>query len=328
MHGREYRIDNIRCVLMFLVVFAHLLEAFTDIFCMTVYRAIYVFHMPAFLFVNGYFAKFGRRRIALSFFLRYLIFQTLYLIFAGEALQYTTPYRFLWYLPTCALYYILIPLTDVRTHRSRAAVLALSVLLSLAVGFDQTVGYYLSLSRTCVFLPFFIAGFYAGHPLPDARHNLRDYGKAAYVSLAAAVLSATLLIAAAHGTVRASWLYGAFPYELPWNTPLLRAVLAAAAFGWIALLLRFMPNKKIPLVSLLGANTAAVYLWHGFFAIMLKRFADSGMFTGIEGISAIAFCAPLAASLVVLLGALNACFAAARRRAAKILRQKRDRSHA
>ena len=54
---RNYRMDNIRCILIFLVVFGHMLTWIPE--ADTPYRIIYLFHMPAFLFLTGYFSHFN-----------------------------------------------------------------------------------------------------------------------------------------------------------------------------------------------------------------------------------------------------------------------------
>ena len=55
---RDYFFDNVKAVLMFLVVLGHLLlPIHGESFLVVVKRLIYVFHMPMFVFVSGYFAK-------------------------------------------------------------------------------------------------------------------------------------------------------------------------------------------------------------------------------------------------------------------------------
>ena len=56
---RDYFFDNARAVLIFLVVFGHLLQPYTteDKYLSALYLLIYSFHMPTFLFISGYFAK-------------------------------------------------------------------------------------------------------------------------------------------------------------------------------------------------------------------------------------------------------------------------------
>ena len=92
--------DNLKFVLIFLVVLGHFLEiseAFEG--SELLLRTIYSFHMPAFLFLTGYFAKFRPKKIALQFGYTYLLFQVLYLLFAyrflgGEELtiSFSFPY--------------------------------------------------------------------------------------------------------------------------------------------------------------------------------------------------------------------------------------------
>ena len=62
---RDYSLDNVRFVLIFSVVFAHLLEVcepFTGSWL--IYKFIYSFHMPAFIFLFGYNVKYWRIAIA------------------------------------------------------------------------------------------------------------------------------------------------------------------------------------------------------------------------------------------------------------------------
>ncbi|MDA3100191.1 acyltransferase family protein, partial [Staphylococcus pseudintermedius] len=56
---RDAFFDNARAILIFLVVFGHLIQPYTDAHptVYALYLLIYSFHMPAFLFISGYFAK-------------------------------------------------------------------------------------------------------------------------------------------------------------------------------------------------------------------------------------------------------------------------------
>ena len=55
---RDYFFDNLKAVLIFLVVLGHfLLPIHGDNPLVVVKRLIYIFHMPLFVFVSGYFAK-------------------------------------------------------------------------------------------------------------------------------------------------------------------------------------------------------------------------------------------------------------------------------
>jgi len=56
---RDPRLDSIKASLMFLVVFGHLLEGIksTAPLLSQIYDFLYLFHMPAFVFLSGYVIK-------------------------------------------------------------------------------------------------------------------------------------------------------------------------------------------------------------------------------------------------------------------------------
>lgn len=63
MKTREYQYDNIRFLLMALAVLGHLLEIAGEFpHRELLYALIYSFHMPAFLFLSGMFARFDRTK--------------------------------------------------------------------------------------------------------------------------------------------------------------------------------------------------------------------------------------------------------------------------
>ncbi|MGG3906453.1 acyltransferase family protein [Geobacillus stearothermophilus] len=59
MKERDYYFDNAKCALMLLVVFGHFLRPYIDgvLWVHSLYTWIFFFHMPAFIFISGYFAK-------------------------------------------------------------------------------------------------------------------------------------------------------------------------------------------------------------------------------------------------------------------------------
>ena len=98
--SRNYRFDNIKFILITLVVFGHFLELINGQVTDNLYRIIYLFHIPAFIFITGYFAKFNPAKIIRTLILPYVISQLLYLpynsLFILEkdtfTLQFTKPY--------------------------------------------------------------------------------------------------------------------------------------------------------------------------------------------------------------------------------------------
>ena len=54
---RNYKMDNIKAFLIFLVVLGHLLELVPGQKSEWLYYVIYTFHMPAFVYITGYFSR-------------------------------------------------------------------------------------------------------------------------------------------------------------------------------------------------------------------------------------------------------------------------------
>ncbi|HIY60723.1 MAG TPA: acyltransferase family protein [Candidatus Eisenbergiella pullistercoris] len=167
---RNYRMDNLKCLLIFAVVFGHMLELFmgkNDSF-KVIYLVIYSFHMPLFAFISGVFARFSPEKIRNHLIYPYVVFQILYLLFANSVLekeaevQFTTPYWLLWYLFASIAWNLLLPLVQGSgfTWKKKAAVLSAAFLAGILIGFDNKAGYYLSFSRIVEFFPYFLLGVY------------------------------------------------------------------------------------------------------------------------------------------------------------------------
>ena len=82
---RNAYLDNVKVVLLFLVVFAHILERFLEVkLYNSLYVIIYSFHMPLFIFISGYLSKNTdrcRQNAFSDFFIPYIIFNTIYFSF-------------------------------------------------------------------------------------------------------------------------------------------------------------------------------------------------------------------------------------------------------
>lgn len=164
---REYQYDNMKFILILLVVFGHLLEYIRGDISENIYRIIYTFHMPVFVFISGYFAKFKKKKIIFQLLIPYFILQTIYIIFdckiissSDIVIQYVTPYWLLWLILSLLYYYLLIPLIDTQNNFNKLFFIFSSVFLSLFISFTKNVGYYASLHRFFTFLPYFIIGYY------------------------------------------------------------------------------------------------------------------------------------------------------------------------
>ncbi len=278
---RDYGYDNIRFILIFSVVVGHLLE-----FCKVpghneVYRLIYLFHMPAFLFVCGRFAGKKVMKHVFREFLLYVLFQTAYIFFANRflgkvtAYQYTTPYWILWFSLALLFYHVLTPLYETERASRRFMALGITVVLALLAGYDKTVGYYTSLSRFFVFQPFYLLGLYGrdAEPVIERWLNRRRFRRIALMvtATAAAAMTVPLIF---EKSIKSSMLYGSYSYSRLSYGIAVRGKLLLAALAWIAffvIVCKPLLNRSVLLVSTIGANTLPVFLFHGFFMRLLQK---------------------------------------------------------
>lgn len=280
---RDYGFDNIRFVLMFCVILGHLLE-FCQVWCgSTLYRLIYLFHMPCFLFLSGYFTKDSPSTFRLcKQIVQYIIFQTAYLCFAryclGEdvSFQYTTPYWILWYFLVSILYPVFLHGYRLGSPGKRSAAVVIASLLALLTGFDESVGYYLSLSRLIAFQPFFLLGYWWRNEAASIKtflHKTRRRTVFLYGSILLGL--AVSAVYALKADIANQILYRSLPYSSGLYSFFHRAAGFLLAFVWILffmLVFRHVFPMRIPLISRIGANTLPVYLFHGFIMRILRFF--------------------------------------------------------
>lgn len=272
---RLYGFDNLKFVLIFLVVLGHFLEFSMEFDGSDLLRRIiYSFHMPAFIFLTGFFAKFRPKKIAFEYGFTYVLFQVLYLLFAfyvleGEELviQFSFPNWLLWYLLATIAYCLLIPLIDVSKLWQKIVIVLISVAAALYAGNDPYLGYGLSAARIVSFLPFFLLGFYCGKKKGVPLKNEKLWIRIAVGVLLTATVIGICFYLRARAELTVFSMYGSVSYENGRYTMCDRALLMLFALIWIAFLMTAvlpLVNRKIPVISDIGKNSFSVFLLHGF----------------------------------------------------------------
>lgn len=271
---REYCFDHLRALLVLLVVFGHYLELTG---AAALYRAIYVFHIPALLFLSGRYARFSVRRL-LRLLLTYAVFQTLYRLFdwlvtgrpQTPAQWIFVPYWHLWYLVALAAMLALTPCMEKLPERFRIPMLLASVCVALFWGFLPFSGYYFSFGRILSFFPFYLAGLYLKSRRPP-------YGKRRAVFLpvlAAAAITGTLLLV--RSPLPTALLYGSMNFARSGGTLPQKLAALTLGFLWVALLFTLpWPTRPIPVWSVYGRRTLSIYLLHGFLVRLVEHFGFS-----------------------------------------------------
>ena len=170
---RDYYFDNLKAVLIFLVIMGHLVRRIrTDLF-FEVRDFIYLFHMPLFIFVSGYFSKGfykgGKYRWykLINFLILFVLYVTLvqisYVIFQHDAFNpkaYIIQSGAPWYLLCMFYWYALIPLAR---KLPGWILIPFSLIPSALAGCFPQIGTFLCLSRAIIFWPFFLMGYYCTH---------------------------------------------------------------------------------------------------------------------------------------------------------------------
>nr|WP_275588392.1 acyltransferase family protein [Microlunatus panaciterrae] len=158
--------DNTKAMLIVLVVIGHTIEpVIEDTPGNLLYRFVYSFHMPAFVFITGYMAQRFRPsvrsylRIVYTLVIPYLIFQWLHALlearFADKAFTWDIlhPEWTMWFLAATAVWRAVAPLLLKVPY-----VLPLSVAFSLGTGLWNPLPDVFALNRIVVLLPFFVFG--------------------------------------------------------------------------------------------------------------------------------------------------------------------------
>ena len=122
--------------------------------------------MPSFALLSGLcWKKDNTENVFRKLIYPYMVFQTLYTIFQycvlknEVTLQYTVPYWLMWYLLALAMWELLAASIKI-SKRNGMFIICATAIVSLLIGFDNNVGYFLSFSRMIVLLPFFMLGIW------------------------------------------------------------------------------------------------------------------------------------------------------------------------
>lgn len=272
--------DNVKLFLIICVVVGHVLarQLNTGVNIRRLYLILYQFHMPAFVFVSGLFAKKAVRGkqvdrafsfLLLYFFMNIVEFAVAFTVEGKRTLSLFWEIGVPWYaLAMCAWYGMTMYLQRFR----RGYLLILSVVLGCLAGYDENIGKFLALSRILAFYPFFLAGFFAD------RDRLLALMRKKEVKAAAAVVLLLIVVVVVRYIDDLYWLRelmkGRYPYtklkKLNGYGGLLRlgwyAVSGAMSFAVITLI----PERRF-CFSGIGARTLAVFALHYPILTILRR---------------------------------------------------------
>lgn len=303
---RDKRIDNIRSILIFLVVLGHFFEPSQSTSLMYAAEFIYSFHMPVFVFISGYLAKFNPKRIVRTYLYSYLLLQTVYIFFnkfflekTDTALDFSNPHHSLWYLLAMAMYCLIIPLIETDRRSKKMIIFAISLFISLFAGTDWGIDETFTLGRFFGFLPFFVLGYYMREESFGERIKKWSLSLKILFAVFLGIVIAFaefFIVKTPHITILD--MYFSHPYYQTGGGAFARLILLAVGFLWIGFLFMIIPKKSLPIISKIGANTFPVYIFHGLAVKVLLKYG----LINLEAAAYMALTVVLSATLVLLFG--------------------------
>ena len=272
--GRINKFDNLKGLAIFLIVLGHitLFRKYDSIGFIR--NFVFLIHLPIFFFVAGYFSKIGPDEPVKAFkrlFIPYILFCIIWEIFnvyylgnSPKSGLFMHPGYMLWFLMSLFFMKLALPIM-VRFKYP----LIIAIIGSLLIGFiDSNI---LGISRTFVFMPVFLLGYYYEdykvkviEKLPIIENN-----KFA-ILMAVLTLVASILIALniPYDVICRKHMYGnAWLWDM-----FIRGVILLVSTLNVLVITRFMTNEKIILTQW-GINSLTVYLLHPYAIKICKVFA-------------------------------------------------------
>ena len=272
--SRNYFLDNYKAFLIVLVVIGHFIEpCYTNNLFLTVLKwIIFSFHMPAFIFISGYFSKkdMGLAKLTQKLVIPYFVFELIYyflyvfVIHKETGLYFNRPKFSLWYLMALFFWRIITPY-----FQNIPGNLLIAVTGGLLIGFTQ-LGNFFSIPRTLFFYPFFLAGYYFQESWFDAVRRKWKYFTAGGAGIALALGGWVLLTG---NELPPFIFYGRYSYEdmgltNGWGL-LIRLACYGISFCVLFAVCAIIPRKQ-HFYSILGVRTMSIYLFHGLMYSILK----------------------------------------------------------
>ena len=276
---RDYRFDNLKGLLIILVVVGHFLLPLAETrFVTSTIHTIYFFHMPAFVLISGYFAKgiVKNGEIQWKKILRVLVLFIVFklIVYIPEGLvagHFSRGTELLhesgapWYLWALFIWYLTVPLLD-KLHDKKIIVIVISCVFAVVIFGRYLVdaGDLLSLDRVIGFYPFFVAGYYIDKSM------IEDFSKSK-AKLWTGITTIILLVILFIGFKEFFYDYRLVEYGVQYSRYssdvygyawLINIIWFAGSIFVSIGLFSFMKNQKIPILTVLGQNTLPVYIIH------------------------------------------------------------------
>jgi len=265
--------DNIKGLLIFLVVLGHFLWDFRNQgLARYIVEFIYIFHMPAFIFVAGYLSKSSRSKSKysiLKLILIYIIFNSALMLFSyfleGTSFLLVTPYYSSWFLLSLVIWRITIKYLNKIPH-----LLLLSVFVSIVIGFWQDINNILAISRTVAFFPFFVSGYQLS--IETLNKSIQDRKAKEFLIgillFIFALIISGLFISKNPNLSEANLLMSSYS---SWFDFIARIMIFSISGLMIISILLLIPKISLPIITTWGENSLSIYVLHRFITLIFGK---------------------------------------------------------
>lgn len=282
MKERDESMDSLKVFLIWLVVLGHLLSVNHGKAELVAHTYIFLFHMPLFALISGFFTNTSNTEKLISgtmkLFETFIVWHIIGFFIIGILIwhhelslnNFIVPIWHYWYLLSLVCWRLLAFTIDKYICGFYKPVLIpLSYIIALLVGYIRIIDYPFSLSRTIVFAPFFLIGWY----LRSSKimfSMFRDEHKKWISSLIMILLALLVFYYPYWGRA----IYGAESYfndvyDIPFQGFVMRVAFLSTATLLSLAVLNLWSGIKI--LSFYGKYTLHVLIIHSWLILLFKK---------------------------------------------------------
>lgn len=268
--------DNLRFLLILTVVIGHFADSITasSPISKSLMLFIYSFHMPLFIYISGLFHKNSRiSEKIVSYLAIYVVFK-IALFAVRRCTGIDTTFQLLvtddipWFMFALAVY---VALGYLLRNVNLKFVLVIWVLTACFVGYDETIGDLLVLSRIIIFFPFYLLGM-----LTD-REKLERFLKKPSLKVLGAVVLAVWGLVCLLDLNDVYILRHLFTARNPFREDLggwgclyrLGCYVLSGVTGLACMLIT--PSRELGPITRFGQRTLQVYFWHNLIRTVILQ---------------------------------------------------------
>lgn len=315
--------DNLKGILIFLVVFGHILEGAGGYINERTFNLIYSFHMPLFIFVSGIFVKRSSDinstlKKAIYFLSLGLLFHISLRLFSfvilGGSLDNFNLFAFTsipWYLISVGMYILLTPVISIL----KPSFAIFSSIIFTTIANIWTMPDFFSIERSVIYLPFYLAGFYMSPQKLINSKFVRGSLKSIVAFVILALVCIFIYLVPENVTNHIQWYSSALrSYSEIWgvdfvsklNNLFVAMTLRMLWYFFVGVIssavMVLVPRSNKPLLTRIGEHSLSIYIFHAFIFYSLQHYDVVNVLLPSEGLFSFALCFVISVAIVIVIG--------------------------